>query len=128
MDINGINYFVPVSSKIHYKQDDLLIKGKDKSCSSLGTLRFRYMIPVPQNCLKLLVRDDLPSPVQKERIRKELAFCRKNRDRITKQAQTTYERVINKVEEGLVRNSCDFKILESAYTDWNNMKIKVINS
>ena len=117
-EVNNVNYFVPVSSKCHYKQDDMLIKGKDKMNPYLGTLRFRYMIPVPQACLKILIRDDLSSPVQKERVRKELAFCRTNRDKIFKQAEKTYKRVVNQVEEGLVRNSCDFKFLEAACLEW----------
>lgn len=96
----------------------MLIKGKDKKSSYLGTLRFRYMVPVPQNCLKLLIRDDLPSAIQGERVRKELAFCRKNKDKIFEQAKTTYERVVNQVDDGLVKNSCDFKLLEAAYSDY----------
>ena len=118
LKINDINFFVPVSSKLHYKQDDMLIKGKDKKSPYLGTLRFRYMIPVPTNCLSLLVRDDLSSAIQGERVRKELAFCRKNKDKISDQAKATYERVVNQVDPGLVRNSCDFKLLESSYLDW----------
>lgn len=118
LKITDIDFFVPVSSKLHYKQDDMLIKGKDKKNPYLGTLRFRYMIPVPKNCLSLLVRDDLSSAIQGERVRKELAFCRKNRDKISDQAKVTYERVVNQVDPGLVRNSCDFKLLESAYLEW----------
>lgn len=95
-----------------------MIKGKDKKSPYLGTLRFRYMLPVPQACLKILIRDDLPSPEQRERVRKELAFCRKNKDKIYKQAEKTYNRVVNQVEEELVRNSCDFKLLESACLEW----------
>ncbi|MCM1048055.1 MAG: type III toxin-antitoxin system ToxN/AbiQ family toxin [Clostridiales bacterium] len=125
LQINDINFFVPVSSKLHYKQDDMLIKGKDKKSSYLGTLRFRYMVPVPSNCLSLLVRDALSS-VQGERVRKELAFCRRNRDKIAKQANVTYERVVNRVEPGLVRNSCDFKLLESAYMEWIAEKSKKV--
>ena len=91
LKINDINFFVPVSSKLHYKQDDMLIKGKDKKSPYLGTLRFRYMIPVPTNCLSLLVRDDLSSAIQGERVRKELAFCRKNKDKISDQVKATYK-------------------------------------
>ena len=118
LEINSVNYFVPISSKLHYKQDDMLIKVKDKKSLYLGTLRFRYMVPVPQNCLKLLVRDDLPSVIQGERVRKELAFCRKNKDKIFEQAKTTYERVVNQVDDGLVKNSCDFRLLEEAYSEY----------
>ena len=30
----------------------------------------------------------------------------------------TYERVVNKVSEGLVNNACDFKLLEQAYKEY----------
>ena len=117
-DVNGINYFVPVSSKTNPRQDDIVITIKDKKKTHCGTLRFAYMIPIPKECLRLLVRDKLNNPVQAERIRKELAFCRKNKDRIEKQAMCTYERIINNVSETLTHNSCDFKLLEQAYTEY----------
>lgn len=119
LSVNGIQYYVPVSSKLHNRQDDLIIKIKSKS-NSVGTLRFQYMIPVPKQCLSLLIRDELNNRVQQERIRKELAFCRRNRERIERQALKTYERVITSVSEELVHNSCDFKLLESAYYDYCN--------
>lgn len=125
LDVNGINYFVPVSSKTNPKQDDMVINIKDKKKTNYGTLRFAYMIPIPNKCLSLLIRDKLDNPVQSERIRKELAFCRKNKDKIEKQAQLTYERIINKVSEALAHNSCDFKLLEQAYIDYciiNNLE------
>ena len=42
----------------------------------------------------------------------------RNRDKIFRQAQKTYERVVNKVSEGLVNNACDFKLLEQAYKEY----------
>lgn len=75
LNVNDINYFVPVSSKTTPKQDDIIIKVKDKKNSNYGTLRFAYMLPIPKECLHLLIRDKLDSQVQSERIRKELAFC-----------------------------------------------------
>ncbi len=59
LEVNSIKYFVPVSSKAHFKQDDMLIKIKDKKNPIAGTLRFRYMLPVPNSCIKLLIRDEL---------------------------------------------------------------------
>lgn len=38
LEINNIHFFVPISSKLHYKQDDMLIKGKDKKSSYLGNV------------------------------------------------------------------------------------------
>lgn len=76
------------------------------------------MLPIPKECLHLLIRDKLDSQVQSERIRKELAFCRKNKDKIERQAKRTYERITNNVSEALTHNSCDFKLLEQAYIEY----------
>ena len=79
------------------------------------------MIPIPNSCIKLLIRDELNDNVQAERIRKELAFCRKNKDKISAQAVRTYNRITQKVSEALCHNSCDFKLLETAYHDYCNL-------
>ena len=70
------------------------------------------MLPVPNDCIDLLIRDNLNDNANKERIRKELAFCRKNKDLIEKKATQTYNRVIDKSNTELTDNSCDFKLLE----------------
>lgn len=118
LTINDINYFVPVSSNTNAKQDDIIIKVKDKKNPNYGTLRFAYMIPIPKECVSLLIRDNLNNPVREERIRKELAFCRKNKDKIIKQAKCTYDRITKRVSESLCHNSCDFKLLEQAYKEY----------
>lgn len=118
LTINDIDYFVPVSSNTRVKQDDILIVVKDKRDPNYGTLRFAYMLPIPKACLHILIRDELNDAVQAERIRKELAFCRKNRDKILRQARRTYDRIISNVSESLSHNSCDFPLLEKAYHEY----------
>lgn len=58
---------------------------------------------------------EISNNTQKERVRKELAYCRKFKDKIEKQAEKTYHRIVAKVNDKLVHNSCDFKLLEQAY-------------
>ena len=117
--INGMDYFVPISSKSHNKQDDMPIKSKDKIKKEHATLRFAYMIPVPHCCLNMLNISEINDYTRKERIRKELAFCRKRKDKIEKQAASTYQRIISKVSIELLHNSCDFKLLEDAYIQYS---------
>lgn len=117
--INGMDYFVPISSKSHNKQDDMPIKSKDKIKKEHATLRFAYMIPVPNCCLNMLNISEINDYTRKERIRKELAFCLKRKDKIEKQAASTYQRIISKVSIELVHNSCDFKLLEEAYMQYS---------
>ena len=118
LNINGINYFVPISSKQHNKQDDLPIRTKDKFKREISTLRFAYMLPIPQSCLTYLDISKESNKTRQESLRKELAFCRRNRDKISKQAEKTYYRIINRVSDKLVQNSCDFKLLEKAYNEY----------
>ena len=76
------------------------------------------MLPVPRSCLIKLDINSVTNEYSKVHISKELAFCRRERDKIFKQAEKTYFRVTNKVNEQLVKNSCDFKVLEQAYVDY----------
>lgn len=115
---DGIDYFVPISSKIKTAQNNIIIKiGKNnKTKSAVGSLRFQYMIPVPRKCLiKIDINKDISEYDRKQLMRAELAFCRKNIDKIKKQAQKTYYSIINTKNEHLINNSCDFKLLEKAY-------------
>lgn len=120
LEIDKIKYYVPVSSKTKGKEDDLLIC--DKNNVIKGSLRFAYMIPVPNSCISNLRIDDILEPNRKILISKELAFCRRNKDKINKQALKTYNRIVNKVNEHLVNNSCDFKLLEQAYIEYCKQK------
>ena len=118
--LDGINYFVPVSHQIKKSDNDIVIKTKPKKGKSLelGSLRFSYMIPVPNQCLILLDIKNIPEYEQKRRINDELAFCRRNIDKIKKQAKKTYEAITTSKNEKLLRNSCDFILLQIAYIDY----------
>ena len=94
----------------------------------LGALRFAYMIPAPKQCTVKLDIQKTPTENSRVHISKELAFCRRNRDKIQKQAQKNYNRVINKENPELTKNSCDFKLLEKAYVHYcikNNIELPV---
>ena len=117
--INDIQYFVPVTSYSKPQQDLILLRDK-KNNKVLGSIRFNYMIPVPANCLHKLNIADLPTVQSKAHASKELAFCRRNRDRIYKTAKNTYMRVKSGRYPELTKNSCDFELLEKAYNEYYN--------
>ncbi len=124
LEVNKLQYFVPVSSYSKPQQDVVLIKDKHPKHPKyknnvLGSLRFAYMIPVPRECVIKLDIKNLPTENSRIHISKELAFCRRNRDAIFRQAQKTYERVTKKVSPELTKNSCDFKLLEQAFIDYS---------
>lgn len=117
--INDIQYFVPVTSYSKPQQDLILLRDK-KNNKVLGSIRFNYMIPVPANCLHKLNIADLPTVQSKAHASKELAFCRRNRDRIYKTAKNTYMRVKSGRYPELTKNSCDFELLKKAYNEYYN--------
>ena len=121
LNINGTNYFVPVSSYSKKQEDVILMKDK-KNTHILGSLRFTYMIPVPVECLSKVDINSFSSMKTKGHISEELAFCRRNRDKIFRRTEKTYKRVILKNNELLTKNSCDFLLLEKAYNEYIHKK------
>ena len=114
LNVQGIDYYVPISSKTKGRQDDILIRNKKGDIK--GSLRFNYMIPVPNKSLSMLdLKNGSFTEKQTIRIKEELAFCMRNKDKIQKQAQVTYDRIVEKTNTNLINNSCDFKLLETAY-------------
>lgn len=114
-EYNGINYFVPVSSKIKGGDNNIVMKSGKNNSIVLGTLRFAYMIPVPNKCLIKLKISDIPEESRRRKIKYELAFCRKNIYKIKLQAQKTFSAVNDSTNKKIRRNSCDFLLLQSAY-------------
>jgi protein AbiQ len=127
LEINGISYFVPVSSKIKKDQYSMLIKTKDKVNPVKGSLRFRYMIPIPHCCLVPLDIKTMIESGRQRLVMNELAACRKNRDAIFKHAMRTYSDVITYTTPALKNNSCDFLLLEKAYHEYLSEQEKVLS-
>lgn len=98
----------------------MLIKIKDHGHEKVvGSLRFNYMIPVPDRCVHIYnFKDSSETHERKNFIEKEYRYCKSNRSTIQKHAKETYIRVVTKSNEKLLRNSCDFKLLEQAYNDY----------
>lgn len=125
-EYKGINYFVPVSSKIKNADNNIIMKSGKNNSVVLGTLRFAYMIPVPNKCLIKLEINDVPEESRRRKIRSELAFCRRNIHKIKLQAQKTFNAITNSTNKKLQNNSCDFLILQNAYITYcleNNIEL-----
>ena len=131
LEVNKKQYFVPISSYSKKQQDVILITDKSSKTKTqnnrvLGSLRFAYMIPAPRSCIIKLDINKMPTENSRVHTAKELAFCRRNRDKIQNQARKTYDRVVSKQFPELTRNSCDFKLLEQAYIEYckqNNIEL-----
>ena len=82
-------------------------------------MRFNYMFPVPKKCLVPVdFKDEKFSEQDKVMLQKEYKACKKMLVQAQKRAKKTYQRVLDAENEELVKNSCDFKLLENAYQDF----------
>lgn len=120
LQMHGMNYFVPVSSQIKMSVNNIVIRiPSKKKLVSVASLRFSYMIPVPNRCLvKININNDIDDYSRKQLMRAELAFCRRNIHKITQQAEKTYNALITSSKQKVLKNACDFKLLERAYAEY----------
>lgn len=118
LEINGVKYYVSVSSFSKSQEANILIKVPGDTQEIKGSLRFNYMIPVPDECLTRLVIKDITDEKYRTLLNKEYTFCQDNAERIQKKAEKIYNMVINNRKQVLTDNSCDFKILEQGYHDY----------
>ena len=83
-----------------------------------GSLRFNYMIPVPEACIERLVIKEVEDEKYRLLLNKEYQFCMDNAERIQKKANKIYEMVTTNRKQILTDNSCDFHILEAGYQEY----------
>lgn len=115
LKVNGINYYVSVSSFDKKQEANILIRIPGDEKEVKGSLRFNYMVPVPNECIEKLVIKNEPDEKYRLLLNKEYQFCMDNAEKIQKKANKIYDMVINNRKQILTDNSCDFKILEEAY-------------
>lgn len=112
--VGKMNYYVPVSSYKQQKPDNFLIKAVNGQV--IASLRFNYMFPVPDNLIAQRIIAAEPDLAYRALLSQELRYCVKNQETIQRLAERTYKRVMLGKDPGLVVNSCDFRLLEQAYT------------
>ncbi len=120
LEINEIKYYVSVSSFCKKQEANILIRVPGDSQEIKGSLRFNYMVPVPDECLSRLVIKDIEDEKYRSLLNKEYRFCQKNKDRIQKKAEKVYKMVLSNQKQVITDNSCDFRILEQAYQEYTS--------
>ena len=115
LEINDIKYYVSISSFSKKQEANILIRIPGDRKEIKGSLRFNYMVPVPEQCIKRLVIKDIEGKKYRELLNKEYRFCIDNAERIQKKADKVYKMVTENRKQILTDNSCAFKILEDAY-------------
>ena len=118
MQVHGMNYYVSVSSFDKKQEANILIRVPGDEKEIKGSLRFNYMIPVPEECIEKLVIKNVQDKKYRLLLNKEYQFCVDNADRIRKKANKIYEMVTTNRKQILTDNSCDFHILEAGYLEY----------
>lgn len=118
MQVNGMNYYVSVSSFDKKQEANILIHVPGDEKEVKGSLRFNYMVPVPDECIEKLVIKDVEDEKYRLLLNKEYQFCMNNAERIQKKANKIYEMVTTNRKQILTDNSCAFHILEAGYREY----------
>lgn len=118
MQVHGMNYYVSVSSFDKKQEANILIRVPGDEKEIKGSLRFNYMIPVPEECIEKLVIKNVQDKKYRLLLNKEYQFCVDNAERIRKKANKIYEMVTTNRKQILTDNSCDFHILEAGYQEY----------
>lgn len=118
MQINGMNYYVSVSSFDKKQEANILIRVPGDEKEVKGSLRFNYMVPVPDECIERLVIKDVQDEKYRGLLNKEYQFCMDNADKIQKKANKIYEMVTTNRKQILTDNSCAFHILEAGCKEY----------
>ncbi len=126
--INGLKYFVPMSSP---KNSDYQVAGDGKVIKKSivpiiriteknngkkelkGTLRISHMIPVPESELELYDLENEIDVNYKALVQSEAIFIRKNATKIYNNAQLLYkQKIANDETAGYVKSALDYVKLE----------------
>lgn len=118
LQVNGMNYYVSVSSFDKKQEANILIRVPGDEKEIKGSLRFNYMIPVPEECIERLIIKDVEDEKYRLLLNKEYQFCMDNAERIQKKANKIYEMVTTNRKQKLTDNSCAFSILEQGYREY----------
>lgn len=124
MQVNGMNYYVSVSSFDKKQEANILIRVPGDEKEVKGSLRFNYMVPVPDECIEKLVIKDVEDEKYKILLNKEYQFCMNNVDKIQKKANKIYEMVTTNSKPILTENSCAFHILEDGCKEYIEKYLK----
>ncbi len=124
LKIDDIDYYVPISSYKKSQEDNIIIKIEDhKKLVARGSMRFNYMIPIPKQCLiPVDFKDSMFTEQEKVMLQKEYKACKKLLVQAQKRAKKTYDKVLAGLDTELLKNSCDFKLLEEACKNYSPKK------
>ena len=125
LQINEMDYYVPVTSYRIQKRDNFLILADNGQ--TVSSLRFNYMFPVPKELIAVRNISEEYDRAYRSFLSQQLRYCIKNQSTIMQLAERTYKRVLLGKDIGLVVNSCDFKLLEEKCHEYRRSKCPTQN-
>lgn len=124
MQVNGMNYYVSVSSFDKKQEANMLIRVPGDNKEIKGSLRFNYMVPVPDECIERLIIKEIKDEKYRILLNKEYQFCIKNAEKIQRKANKIYKMVTTNRKQVLTDNSCAFHILEEGCREYIEKVLK----
>jgi len=123
LSVNGHDYFAPISSFVVQQRTNMVIKNENGK--PISSIRFSFMIPIPQGVATPKSIKSEPSPKYKRLLDLELRFCRKNEKAIRRMAKHIHNTVVNAKDLIMAKNCCDFAKLEAACANYRTPKENV---
>lgn len=121
LEINHFQYYVPVTSYKKQQSENVLIKIEDVTKKVVGSLRFNYMIPVPNTCICRRKINDEPRENRRIFLSKQLRYIRKISDKICSQAERTYKIIKGDFYPDIKQFACDFELLEQKCLEYEEV-------
>ena len=129
LEINSLNYYVPMSSpktSDYIDKKNKIIRKDTKTIMRIyernhlyGTVRISNMIPVPITELEPYIISNEKDLKYKNVILSEIRYINKNSEKIIKNAKLVYNQNIKKEDIGYIKNTVDFNLLEEKLKEWN---------
>lgn len=140
-NINDIEYFVPISSNRKEKLQKMfdtyvatnnkpidmffIEELKNGKRNLLSVLNINNMIPIVEDAK---IYFDIRGDKDFSLLRKEIDFCNKHKDEITKNSLRIHKAVTSHTWASLEKRCCDFELLEEKCKEYNKNKERNINS
>lgn len=111
--VEEFNYYVPVSSYKQKQSESILIRFEDDKVNPVkGSLRFNYMVPVPDACIYRRNINKESNIGRRRFLSRQLRYIQSIDNRVYKQAERTYNAVTKGINPFIKNHACDFKFLE----------------
>jgi protein AbiQ len=116
LKVSEHNYFAPISSFTTPQRTNIIIK--NTKGRALSSIRFSFMIPIPKGAVTLKDISGEQSKSYKFLLNTELQFCNRNAEHIRQRAKSIYDTVLSGRNLVMIKNCCNFKVLEAACAEY----------